>query len=202
MPRDAILVEFARFDTGNPQGGKVGRYMAWVVPPADRGAVRIIDLGEAGPIDEALGTVRRAMRLETGTGYSDPTASPAPDDRRGLTRPGGADARLAPALESLSRLILRPLLPHIESAPRWVLSPDSSLWLVPWQALPTGGGRYAIERHLIHLVTSGRDLAAPAGATSLAQSVHFADPDFDLAQPPDAPARLRRVGPLRPRTPR
>ena len=196
LPPDAVLVEFARYDVGTPQHGNVGRYAAWVIPPPDRGTVRLIDLGQSGPSDEAIAAVRRAMRLDRTPGSREGDASSGTDDRSGLTRPGGAksrretesdaEKRLAPALESLARLILRPLRPHIESARRWVISPDSALWLVPWQALPLDDGRYAIERHLIHLVVSGRELASPGGTNANAPPVIFADPDFNLGGSPDA----------------
>ena len=47
-------------------------------------------------------------------------------------------------------------------------------------ALSVANGVYAIERHTIHLVVSGRDVASPAGSTSSSPPIIFADPDFDL----------------------
>jgi len=208
IPSDAVLVEFAWYEKepntqvpgkpfDKPQSSRPGRYAAWVVPPPGGDTVRLIDLGESGPIDEAIAAVRRGMRLDRTPGVREGDVA-GTDARSGLTRPGGAQSgreterdavtRLAPALQTLAGLILGPLRPHIDSARRWVLSPDSSLWLVPWQALPLDDGRHAIEQHLIHLVVSGRDLASPAGETSSAPPVHFADPDFDLASSAGAPS--------------
>ncbi len=188
LPSDAVLIEFARYVVGNRQHKRWACYLAWVIPPADRGNVRLIDLGESGPIDEAIANVRGAMRLDRVPNGREGDAAPGTDQRSGLTRPDvnrnapetESEKRVIASLEALGRLILGPLRPYIDRSPRWVLSPDSSLWLVPWQALRLDGGRYAIERHLIHLVVSGRELVSPAGTNSTAPPVIFADPDFDL----------------------
>ena len=174
LPADAVLVEFVRFTMGvAPGSGAQGRYLAWIIPPLGASEVRLVDLGESGAIDDAIGAVRRAIK---------------PDKQQyALEGEPDSEKRLTPALETLAGLILRPLRPQIDQAQRWVLCPDSLLWLVPWQALPVGDGRYAIERHLIHLVVSGRDLVAPAEAISDGKPVIFADPDFDLGRPAATP---------------
>jgi CHAT domain-containing protein/tetratricopeptide (TPR) repeat protein len=200
LPPDTVLIEFARVNFGvatdssaKPIGPVRGRYVAWAIPPQSRGSVTLVDLGESEPIDAAIAAVRQGMRLDRTPGGREGVALTETEDRSGLTRPGGTPSRretesdavkrLAPALETLARLVLGPLRSQIESFPRWLLCPDSALWLVPWQALPQDDGRYAIEQHLIHLVVSGRDLVSPVGKTSMAPPVHFADPDFDLAEP-------------------
>src|SRR4051794_39093770 len=99
-------------------------------------------------------------------------------------------------MEALSQRVLWPLLPSIGTAEGWLLSPDGNLWLVPWEALPLPRGGYAVERHRIHYVNSGRDLVAAAPArVKPAAPVVLADPDFDLApgrvQNPDAPQAPR-----------
>ena len=76
--------------------------------------------------------------------------------------------------------MLRPLLPHIGDAKRWVLSPDAALWLVPWAALPLEKDRSAIEDHTIHYVVSGRDLVQAAAPPAAGQALVMADPDYDL----------------------
>src|SRR5262249_49218866 len=59
IPEDAVLVEIARFNVADFHAKgtewerqRPARYVAWVIPA--RGAVRIVDLGEAEKIDAAV----------------------------------------------------------------------------------------------------------------------------------------------------
>jgi len=172
LPADAVLVEIARFNVFNFQAKGTERrwapprYAAWIIPPAGRGEVRLIDLGAADVIEADVAAVRDAIK-------SDLDALPA----RGEP---AIEAALRPSLEALAERVLRPLLPHIGDAKRWVLSPDAALWLVPWAALPMGKDRCAIEDHPIHYVVSGRDLAQAAATPAAGQALVMADPDYDL----------------------
>lgn len=196
LPVDAVLIEFARFWVAelSPESSvltlKPERYAAWVIPPAGQGEVRLIDLGPATTIDQSVSEVARGITIDKKQ-YLD-QGEPA------------EEKRLMPALDRLSRQVLGPLRTTIDPAKRWVISPDGSLWVVPWAALPIDPGVYAIERHLIHLVVSGRDLAtaqarkeAPGGP---APPAIFADVDFDLAStlpvptPPAADPNERNPG--------
>jgi CHAT domain len=56
-----------------------------------------------------------------------------------------------------ARLVLAPLLPQVGSSKRWLVSPDGNLWLLPWGALTLPDGSYALEKHPISYLTSGRD---------------------------------------------
>ena len=81
-----------------------------------------------------------------------------------ITQDGEPDAEkaLLKPLQDLSKLVLEPLAEHIDGKKRWYVSPDASLWLVPWAALPLKDGRYAVEAHTISYLVSGRDLVAAA----------------------------------------
>jgi CHAT domain-containing protein len=76
--------------------------------------------------------------------------------------------------------VLRPLLPYLSEAKRWVLSPDAALWLVPWAALLLDKERYAIEDHQIRYLVSGRDLVLNQGKPIKGQVLVMANPDYDL----------------------
>src|SRR5262249_5489196 len=68
-----------------------------------------------------------------------------------------------------------------------------NLWLLPWEALTLPDGRYAIEKHQIGYLTSGRDLLPSVAAKVKAKApLVLADPDFDLdpAKASDAARRL------------
>ncbi len=128
----------------------------------------LVDLGEAEAIEAAVAAVRNAIQ---------PAAAALRD--RGEPE---VEARLRKPLGALAERVLRPLLPHIGGAKRWVLSPDAALWLVPWAALPLDKDRYAIEDHAISYVISGRDLvqAADKSPAGKGQAFVMADPDYDL----------------------
>jgi CHAT domain-containing protein len=67
IPDGGILVEFARFQApvfgakgAEAIGGKP-RYAAWLIPAAGRGRVRVVDLGEAAPIEASIQQLRDTM---------------------------------------------------------------------------------------------------------------------------------------------
>jgi CHAT domain-containing protein len=116
--------------------------------------------------------VRQGLRAARGTG-----GKPGIIGQRGEP---DAEKELRRQLEALARLVLHPLLDAIGQAERWVISPDASLWLVPWAALPLPDGKYAIEEHTIRYVVTGRDLVASPARAKTGRALVLADPDFDL----------------------
>ncbi len=177
---DAVLVEIARFRPHRFESkrGEIhwepARYVAWVIPPHGSGDVRIIDLGEASEIDEAVVMARAAIEQSVSR-----IRRPEDDER------AAEQLAMAP-LASLSKLVLGPLLPALDDAREVVLCPDSQLWLAPWGALPVKEGQYAIERWRLGYVTSGRDLVRAELRGSVPKQRDatppriFADPDYDL----------------------
>jgi CHAT domain-containing protein len=146
---------------------KSARYFACIVPPAGKGDVALIDLGPVEAVEKAVEAVRRVLQ----------------DPRKSIVELGEPESEreLKTRLGKLADLVLRPLYPHLGPAPRWVLGPDAALWLVPFEALPLDDGSYAVEKHSIRYVVSGRELLA-AGRTTVrpAPALVLADPDFDL----------------------
>ncbi len=171
LPADTVLINLARFEVFDfkTKAGKKrwqpAHYAAWIIPA--KGPVRLLDLGPAAAIDVDVKTVRQALQ----------------DANKTMRLKGEADAETAQRapLEALAKKVLHPLLPLIGKSPRWIISPDGNLWLVPWAALPLTDGKYAVENHILSYVISGRELVAPplAKATPTAPLV-LADPDFDL----------------------
>src|SRR5262249_35913187 len=84
--------------------------------------------------------------------------------------------------EKLAKQILNPLRERLAPAREWIISPDGALWLVPWGILPLEDGSYAVEKHKIRYVITGRDLIRQhaAHARGDGAAVVLANPDFDL----------------------
>src|SRR5262249_28496934 len=131
LPVDSVLIELAGFQGFDFQAIKEQkrwqppRYVAWVIPA--QGPVRIIDLGPAEEIDAGVRQVREALQ----------------DSPKTIRLKGEADAETAVrgSLEAVARKVLHPLLPYVGKSKRWILGPDSDLWLIPWAALPLPDGK-------------------------------------------------------------
>lgn len=176
VPEDAALIELAVYrpfdpkaDSNNTAYGPA-RYVAYVVT---RQAVRGIDLGAAKDIDAGVAALRPAL------------GDPHRTDVVELSR-------------QMDAVVMQPLRAAIGSARHLIVAPDGALTLVPFEALRDEQGRYAIERHQISYVSSGRDLlrVRPPHPTLLT-AIIVADPVFGEpaatadggAAPPDAGAR-------------
>ena len=84
-------------------------------------------------------------------------------------------------MRELASRILEPLRADLAKSKKIVLSPDASLWLVPWATLPIAEDKYLIEEFALQLVVSSRDLVRTQQAKGqLTQPVIMADPGFDL----------------------
>jgi CHAT domain-containing protein/tetratricopeptide (TPR) repeat protein len=198
MATDAMLIEVARFKVtnfGRKEGEKwyqPARYAVWLIPAKGHGDVRLIDLGEADKIDAAVEDVRKGLLAAQGS----------PTRKSVITEKGEAEAEkeLQPALAALAKLVLQPLREHIDSRQQWLINPDGPLWLVPWAALPLDDKTYAIEKHTIRYLVSGRDLVTPAlqGKVKSDGSVIMADPDFDIAPQEATALTAKLLGKQRP----
>lgn len=167
---DAVLIDIARFDLTTPTAQKPAntpassRYAAWIVPPAGKGDVHIVDLGDAKEIESAVDACRQAIGA---VGTIDLIHDP---------------------LTTLSRLIMEPLLPHLTSARELVISPDATLWFVPWGALLVETDKraltFALEKWRIRYVTGGREVLQPSATDADLKGIEapcvFADPDYDV----------------------
>ena len=172
LPADSVLVEFVRITpyTMKDDGAhsERARYAAWIVPPANQGQIVTVDLGSASEIEATLRTALQS--IQKGAAQTLQTGEPQATD---------ATQKL---LQSLFQQTLEPLLPHLSSAKQIILSPDASLWLVPWSALPLDKDRFAVEQFEFRYVVSGRELLAdrqrPGSGTTA--PVIFANPDYNL----------------------
>jgi CHAT domain-containing protein/Tfp pilus assembly protein PilF len=186
LPAGAVLIDVVKLRVLDfqPRGNRPRKklppfeYAAWVIPAQEKGPVQVVPLGSAEKIDAAVAAVRRLL-------------GEAPRTIPQLGE-GRAERQTGRALQKLAGLVLEPLWKHIGGADQWVLSPDASLWLVPWAALPRPDGKYVLEKHRLHYVISGRDLAAPGRAAANQPALVLADPDFDGKAVAEKSAEKRR----------
>lgn len=172
IPPGAVLVEYAVYRP-SPSATRTPvppRLVAYVLA-AGTAPPRWIDLGEAAAIDAAVARWRAALR------------DPRRDDA----------ARLGRALD---HLILEPVRPLLGDATHLLVAPDGSLNLIPFSALQDEQGRPLLERYIVTVLTSGRDLLRLAeSGPSRAGAVVVAAPAF--GEPSLAPGRPGRGEPAR-----
>ena len=181
VPVDGVLIDIARFNVFNFQAKgtekkfQPAHYAAWLVPPAGKGNIQIIDLGEADKIDAAVQAVRKGLDSAIREMQA-AAAKKKPFDQQ------AQEKLLQPSLADLAQLVLEPVLKQIpQDTKQLILSPDASLWLVPWGALPLKDGKYAIEQYQLRYLVSGRDLVAQRSAKlKPTQPIVMANPNYDL----------------------
>ncbi len=180
IPANGVLIEYARYQPFDPltplseQGvgfaaDRFGapRYAAYLFFPDGR--IHITDLGDAAEIDAAIESFIRLLQV------------PSVDFQRGtidvVPNPQASDR----ITSTLNRLIFAPIAPYLQNTEHLLISPDSQLNRVPFEALqPEAGGDYLVQRYQISYLNSGRDLLQ-FGVLEPSQNpaVIFANPDYD-----------------------
>ncbi len=189
LPEGASLVEFVRFHVADfkavpargDQRWQPARYLAFVLCAERPDDVRMIDLGEADPIDRLIADFRGGItgEAETRAGRNmvarttPPTALPA--------------ANVGPALRTA---VFDPLIPALGGRTRLLLAPDGDLSRLPFEVLPDAGGRLLLDQYQISYVGCGRDVLRFKTPSSRppAEPLVVADPHFDLAAEDAAPS--------------
>lgn len=173
-----VLIEFAKFSNYNFDF-KVGqeryfqaRYAAWVIPAAGQGDVQVIDLGTALEIDSTIGRI--AASYSNAASILELVKSAGEAE---ATRQWRIDAA---NIKGLVWDKISDKLPQDTNT--LILSPDSSLWQLPWAAMPLEDGKVLVEDFAIRYVVSGRELSS-VNRSSVRQnpSLIFADPDYNLS---------------------
>lgn len=172
LPVDGVLVEYVRYYPYDPAAGTYldPYYAAYLLFPDGR--IMAVNLGPASAIEAAIDAFTVALRQVNG----DPTI----------------------AARALAQWVLDPLLPSLQGSAHVLISPDSHLNRVPFEALQTEAGRYWLEDHQISYLNSGRDLLkVNLNPASRAPAVIVANPDYGQAAAvaPAAPwAAERQIG--------
>jgi CHAT domain-containing protein/tetratricopeptide (TPR) repeat protein len=182
LPAGVALIEFVRFDVldfqavparGEPRW-KAARYLAFVLAAGEPDDVKMIDLGEAEPIDRMIANFRASL-----TGESDRHSG------RDVIKCGVKAVPVSPSDTALSlrAAVFDKLAVPLADRKRLFLAPDGDLTRLPFEVLPTNDGRLLLDDYCISYLGCGRDVLR-FGAESTggpARSLVVADPAFDLA---------------------
>jgi len=182
---DIVRLPIYRFGTKTDLGAWTpAHYVAWLIPAAGAGNVRIVDLGDAATIDAAIQAARQSLE-----------GTPDRLEKRESERKLEAD--VAEKLSTVAKLVFEPLKPHLGKAKQLILSPDGDLWLLPWAALPTGKDRYLIEDYSLRFVVTGRDQIdyAVDKKPATTAALILADPDYNLTPGQVAAAAPKQSSP-------
>ena len=183
LPPNSVLVDLVQyrrtdFTAGNNQW-KEQRYAAYLTFPlgndSTNATVERVDLGEAKPIDEALGIIIKRF-------------SAVPPQYRAQD--------VQPALQRLSDLVYTPLAQHLTNISHLIICPDGQLSRLPFEMLPVGN-KFLVEEKIISYVTSGREVARvaanqskPKPSTQTGKPLVMGNPDFDF----DLATATRSIG--------
>ncbi len=163
VPDDAALVEFVSY---RPYDAKTDtfatrHYLAYVLTRT--GDPKWADLGEAEPIEAAVGDLRQ-------------TLSSAKKD---------LENEVKPAARKLEKLVMKPVRSLIGSRKHLLISPDGALNLIPFAALMDEKGKFLVETYSLTYLTSGRDLLRlQVKIESQSPALVMADPDYDKGAGP------------------
>ncbi|UWZ84478.1 CHAT domain-containing protein [Occallatibacter riparius] len=190
LPPHSVLVSYWAFsrrvvDKVDSHHFDTPAYLAVVVQPESPNA-RVIDLGDAKPIEDAVNRMRASANAEAHGGG----VGSARNER--AYREAGADLR---------KLVWDPLHASVGSAELVILVPDGMLDLVPFASLPDGASYLAERKQVIHTISSERDLLTQYQPVHRSGLLAFGSPQFDVAQnnlaqntpPPPSAERLRNA---------
>jgi CHAT domain-containing protein len=170
LPEQTALLDFIQyreydFAVATNRWGEQ-HYAVYLTFPLAKDATNIVvervDLGEAAPINDAIGNVCKQMSAGHFAGKNLPAA-----------------------MKRLSGLIYGPIGSHLANASHLLVCPDGQLSRLPFEMLPIGD-RFLVEEKTISYITSGREvvrLVQPTIAQRKPQnqeSLVMGNPDFDM----------------------
>jgi hypothetical protein len=203
LPDGSALVEFVRFrrfDFGaTEKQWQEDRYLAFVVMAHQPERVRLVDLGEAEPLDKLIKTFRSYF---VGSGddlggrhrqdaYKNEDA--LIEELNQLLQVGSwylenftqKYQEIQQLCQQLEETLCQPLITALPSVSHCFLAPDSTLNLLPFQILPLSPGQYTdcfSDQYRISYLNSGRDLLRQEigeRPLKICPATILADPDYD-----------------------
>jgi CHAT domain-containing protein len=180
LPPHSALVSYWAFgrravEKVDPAHNDTFAYLAFVLRPEIPG-VRVIDLGDSKPVDDAVKRMRASSQAEAHSGGVGSTRNER------TYRDAGAELR---------KLVWDPLQATVGNAELVILVPDRMLNLVPFASLPDGTGYLADRAQVIHTVSSERDLLAPQQPSHRSGLLAIGSPQFGPAENNVAAEHLR-----------
>ncbi len=143
LPEGSGLLEFLRYDYMElPNETPVGRYLVLVLRPDEEPA--LVDLGGAERIDAAVEKWRAHLLRLAESGRLPNIVDQQEYER--LSR-------------DLYAAVWKPVERYIEGSRTVFVAPDGALNLIAFAGLEARAGEYLIERHALHYLSAGRDLA-------------------------------------------
>ena len=185
---DTALVEFCRIPVRDFQAvrWREPHYVAFVLT-SGTAPPRLIDLGDATAIDEAI----EALRKDFAALPDKLRECESPEEARAVEKT--QERQFQQKSAALAKRLFAPLRPALGSARLVYLAPDGGLNRLPFEALVDGEGKYLIETYRFAYLAGGRDLLRPVVAPARG-TVVFAAPDYKLG----AAERLARAEKLLP----
>ncbi|NEU84560.1 CHAT domain-containing tetratricopeptide repeat protein, partial [Nostoc sp. UIC 10630] len=160
IPGDAALVELVQYQPFNPKPspdkrfGKP-RYAVYIL--SAKGETKGIDLGDTE-------TIQKTIELF----------------RDNLLYPGADITQVKQSARDLDKILMQPVRKLLGNTRKILLSPDSALNLIPFEALVDENNRYLVENYSFTYLTSGRDLLRLQNHSPSQQPpVLIADPNFN-----------------------
>jgi len=172
LPSNSALVEYIRYRPFDAEANQwqQPRYAAYLLFPDGR--IDAIDLGDAAAIDTAVQAFTTLLQ--------DPRADLRGNDATIITEID--PDRIETVTSTLKALVFDPIAPYLQGRQHLLISPDSQLNRLPFEALPTDDGRYLVEQYQISYLNSGRDLLKfDVVEPSTQPAVILANPDYETA---------------------
>jgi CHAT domain-containing protein/tetratricopeptide (TPR) repeat protein len=167
IAHDAVLVDFIRLTKFIPSAvpargenrWQQTRYVAFVISGGPSDACKMVDLGDASIIEDAV------------SGYWQQLAHPSSTElpQHGLEL--GFRVR---------ELLIDPLVQSLGKRRRLLICPDGVLSILPFEAVPTCSDRLLIDDFDISYLSTVRDLVRVVPDMPLNEPIVIADPNFSL----------------------
>jgi CHAT domain-containing protein/tetratricopeptide (TPR) repeat protein len=181
-PQSALMdfIQYRRYDFAANKWNEQ-HYAVYLTFPLARDSTDVVvervDLGDATPIDEAIGVIAKRLSV----------AQYRAKD-------------LPPAFQRLSDLVYRPLAKHLTNVSHLIICPDGQLSRLPFEMLPVSN-KFLLEEKTISYVTSGREIvrldavqSKPKSGPEKPKFLVMGNPDFDLdlakTSPPNSAVQL------------